>query len=302
LRAPRAIGLYAVAVILLGALFAPWLFWGVQRLSSQPPAAGSFAAYPFHRIFDRAVMIVAFAGLWPLLRAVGFRSWSDLGYARARGWWRHALGGWAVGVASFALIIIVIVAMGSRTPHFDKTAGQMAGAALHFLLAGIAIALIEETLFRGALQGAFQRGMRVAPAVVLSSVVYSAMHFLKPTGVNIPANQVGWESGFTCLAGIVSQSLLQRDILVEFVTLFLAGGVLGLAYAKTGALYLPIGLHAGWVLANESARFVEVRGTTENIAAWPILALLLVVIARLCRTTFKPLRAPEPSGSGRGAR
>jgi membrane protease YdiL (CAAX protease family) len=303
LRASRAIGLYAVAVILLGALLAPWLFWGVQRLTTQqPPAAWSFATYPFHRIFDRSVMIVALAGLWPLLRAVGFRSWRELGYARARGWWRHLLGGWALGVASFALIILVIVAMGSRSLHFDKTAGQMAGAALRYLLAGVAIALIEETLFRGALQGALQRGMRIAPAVVLASAVYSAMHFLKPMGVNIPANQVGWDSGFTCLAGIVSQALLQRDVLVEFVTLFLAGCVLGLAYARTGALYLPIGLHAGWVLANESARFLGARGATVHVVAWPMLALLLLVIARLCRTTFKPLRALEPSGSGPGAR
>ena len=289
-------------MILLGALFAPWLFWAVQRFAPQMAFTRFLATYPFHRIFDRSVLIVALAGLWPLLRVLGFRSWSDLGYVRARGWWRQVLAGWALGVGSFALIIIVIVAMGSRSLHFDKPAGQMAGAALHFLLAGIAIALIEETLFRGALQGAFQRGMPVALAVVLSSAVYSAAHYLKPLAVNIPASQVRWTSGFTCLAGIVSQSYLQRGILVEFVTLFLAGCVLGLAYARTGALYLPLGLHAGWVLANESARWLGARGATEHVAAWPMLGLLLLVIARLCRTTFKPLGTGKPSGSGRGAR
>ena len=301
MSASRAIGLYAVAVILLGALFAPWLFWGVQQMSGQPPAPGSFATYPFHRIFDRSVMIIAFAGLWPLLRAIGIRSWSDLGYAGTRGWAQHVVGGWALGIVSFVSIVAILVAMGSRSVHLDRPAGQFAAAAFHFLLAGIAIALIEETLFRGALQGALQRGMPAVFAVVVSSVVYSALHFLKPNSVNIPTNQVEWYSGFSCLVGVVSQSYAQRDILVAFVSLFLAGCVLGLAYSRTGALYLPIGLHAGWVLANESARWLGARGTTEHIVAWPMLGLLLLVVARLCRTTFKPLCAPVPSGSGRAA-
>jgi hypothetical protein len=301
LRASRAIALYVVAVILLGALFAPWLFWAVQRLAAQLSAVQPLAAYPFRRVFNRAIMIVALAGLWPLLRAIGFRSWSDLGYPRARGWWRQALLGWALGAGSLALVIITTVAWGSRTVHLDKPAGQMAAVAFHFLVAGILIALIEETCFRGALQGALQRGMSAAVAVVLASAVYSALHFLKPNGVNIPADQVAWNSGFACLRGILSQPSRLTDDLVAFVTLFLAGCVLGLAYVKTGALYLPIGLHAGWVLANESARWLKAGAIIEDAATWPMLVLLLVLIARLCRTTFKPLPGPGPSNSGPAA-
>ncbi len=293
MRASRAIPVYGLAVILLGALFAPWLFWAVQRLAAQGSVAQSLAAYPFRRVFNRSIMIVALAGLWPLLRAIGFRSWSDLGYVPSRDWWRHMLGGLGLGAGSLTLVILFTIVWGRRTLHFDKPAGQMAGVALHFLLAGILIALYEETFFRGALQGAFQRGMNVVAAVVLASAVYSGLHFLKPNGVNIPADQVAWNSGFTCLRGIVSQPFRQDDVFIAFVTLFLAGCVLGLAYVKTGALYLPIGLHAGWVLANESARWLKAGAIIEDMATWPMLVLLLVVIARLCRTTFKPLRSPK---------
>ncbi|HUJ71870.1 MAG TPA: hypothetical protein VLZ30_06470, partial [Verrucomicrobiae bacterium] len=59
MRASRAIPIYAVAVILLGALFAPWLFWGAQWLAAQTSVAQPLAAYPFRRVFNRAVMIVA---------------------------------------------------------------------------------------------------------------------------------------------------------------------------------------------------------------------------------------------------
>jgi membrane protease YdiL (CAAX protease family) len=295
LRASRAIGLYAVAVILLGALFAPWLFWGVQRFGAQTV----LATYPFHRIFDRSIMLVALVGLWPLLRAIGFRFWGDLGYVRARGWWRQVLGGFILGTGSLALIVIVTIAWGIRPAHFDKSADQVAEAVLRCFLVGIAVALLEETLFRGALQGALQRRIHVVPAIALASVVYSALHFLKPNLVKIPADRVAWDSGFECLIAIIPQSFRDRDAVIGFVTLFLAGCVLGLAYARTGALYVPIGLHAGWVLANEFARWLGGGSVIEYMACWPMLVVLLMVMARLCRTTFKPLRGPEPSGSGR---
>jgi len=76
-----------------------------------------------------------------------------------------------------------------------------------------------------------------------------------------------------------------------------------LAYARTQALYLSIGLHAGWVLVNEFVRWLAGIEVTRNPACWSMLAVLLVVMVRLCRTTFKPVRDPAaPSNFGCGAR
>jgi membrane protease YdiL (CAAX protease family) len=296
LRASRAIGLYFVAVILLGALLAPWLFWAVQQVAPRV-----YATYPFHRIFDRSIMLVALAGLWPLLRVIGFRFWSDIGYVRARGWWRHALAGYFLGVATLIVMVAVIVVFGGHRLVFTKTPEQMAGAALKFLFVGAAVAVIEETFFRGALQGALQRRLNMAVAVVLTSVLYSAAHFLKPNGVNIAANQVTWISGGKCLVWVVTQSLVGKDVFVGFVSLFLAGCVLGLAYARTKALYLPIGLHAGWVLVNEFMRWSATVDVTQDVASWPMLVVLLVLMVWLCQTVFQPLRGPGSSSSGHGA-
>lgn len=302
MRASRAIGLYFAAVILLGALLAPWLFWAVQQVAARVDVLHVYATYPFHRIFDRAIMLVALAGLWPLLRAIGFRFWSDIGYVRARGWWRHALAGYVLGVASLTVMIGLLVVFGGHPLVFTKTSGQMAGAAVKFFFVGAAVALIEETFFRGALQGALQRRMKAAGAILVASAVYSAVHFLKPNGVHIPADQVTWASGGKCLVWIVSQSLVQKGVFVGFVSLFLAGCVLGLAYAKTKALYLSIGLHAGWVLVNEFMRWSAAVNVTQNVASWSMLVALLVLVVWLCQTTFKPLRGPGLSSSGPGAR
>lgn len=301
MRASKAIGLYAIAVVLLGALCAPWLFWTVQWMGAHVAAAKWLAEQPFRRIFNRSVMIIALVGLWPLLRNIGIRSWNDLGYVPSRNWWKHVLIGFALGFGSLVIAVGISVALGGRSLALDKSAGETVGALVRYTLVGIVVALIEETFFRGALQGAFQRGMNVVVAVILTSLIYSALHFLKPKGVNISAGEITWSSGFTCLAGIVTRSFTGHDVLVGLVTLFLAGCILGLAYAKTRALYLSIGLHAGWVLANESARWFGAGRIVEDVIAWPVLALLLMVVGWLCTTKLKPLDVPEPSLSGRAA-
>jgi membrane protease YdiL (CAAX protease family) len=333
LRASRAIGLYFVAVILLGALLAPWLFWGVQQVAPRINVLHVYATYPFHRIFDRAIMLVALAGLWPLLRVIGFRFWSEIGYVQARGWWRHVLGGYILGVVSLTAMVALIVVFGGQQLVFTKTSGQMAGAAVKFFFVGVVVAVIEETCFRGALQGslerwidvvpdtitvsshllssrkttyyskvAMQRRMNLALAIGLASAVYSVVHFLKPNGVNIPANQVTWTSGGQCLVWVVTQSLVQKGVLVGFVSLFLVGCVLGLAYAETEALYLPVGLHAGWVLVNEFLRWSSTIDVIQDVASWPMLMVLLVMMVWLCQTIFKPLRGHGLSSFGHGAR
>ncbi|HUI06023.1 MAG TPA: CPBP family intramembrane glutamic endopeptidase [Verrucomicrobiae bacterium] len=302
MRASKAIGLYAGAVVVLGALSAPWLFWAVQWLAAEVPLARWLGAYPFRRVFSRALMIVAFAGLWPLLRNVGIRSWNTLGYASAAAWWKHVLIGFAIGLGSLVIALAVSVALGERSVALDRSAGEIVGAMLRYALVGVVVALIEETFFRGALQGVFQREMNVVVAVILASLIYSALHFLRPHGAGIAAEDVRWSSGFACLAELVTRSFAGRDVLISFVTLFLAGCILGLAYAKTGALYLSIGLHAGWVLANESARWLGAGKIVEDVIAWPVLALLLVLVQWLCSAKLKPLGVSEPSNSGRGAR
>jgi len=247
-------------------------------------------------------MIVALAGIWPLLRVLGLCSWSGLGYIRARGRSRHVLAGWALGAGSLAFLIIVTVAFGRHTLNLDKSAGQIAGAALRYFFVGVLVALVEETLFRGVIQGALQRGMNAVLALLSASAIYSAVHFLKPYNANIPADQVQWNSGFVCLAGVVPHSFDHHGVLISVVTLFLAGCVLGLAYVKTGALYLPIGLHAGWVWANEFARWLGAGSISDDMVAWPMLVLLLLVIARLWQNKLRPLPDLEPSRAGHDER
>ena len=69
---------YFAATLLIGALLAPPLFWAAQWLAAHQIFA-FLAGYDFEKFFHRALLIAALLLLWPLLRSLKIRSWSELG-------------------------------------------------------------------------------------------------------------------------------------------------------------------------------------------------------------------------------
>lgn len=290
MKPAAAILLYAVVVVGAGALIAPWIFWAL-------PATGNawLAGQPFRRVFDRCVMLAALAGLWPLLRSLGIRSCADLGFRYVVRWRAQLLAGIGLGIASFLVAGIASVALGAR--HFDlaRAEGHLLSSLLKFALAGIVVGLIEEAFFRGGLQGALQRAWPAKIALPVASVIYSALHFLKPAGVVINAGDVRWHTGFDCLAEVFSRSLATPGVGLAFVTLLLVGLILGWAFIRTRALYLSIGLHAGWVFtlktyvlltdgrATDATRWLGGGQLTENVLTWPVLLVVVFAVAAMTR-------------------
>ena len=294
--------MYAVLVVVLSALVAPWAFWSVQWLGNAVSGAAWLARQPFRRVFDRCVLVVAVAGLWPLLRAIGFRSWAELGYVRYPDGWKHALVGFIYGDGSFLLAGFILIALGARTLRTSFDSVNVAWVQVQFLISAVVVALIEETLFRGGLQGVLQRNGHQTRAIVITSAVYSFVHFLKPQTAGIPASDVTWLSGFQYLGTVLAKSVTQPGMAEGFATLWLAGCVLGLAFARTKALYLSMGIHAGWVLTLKSYAFCTTAVLAPRQAwwvrsdlisspvVWPILAVLFLGVNRLCHRKLRSLR------------
>lgn len=288
----KAITVYAVAILVLGALLAPWLFLFIAWLGARLPAVAGLAGQPFDRSFTRALLLVALAGLWPLFRTSGMGSWREFGYVRTNAWWREVLAGLAVGFGSLLLVGLLSLALGARMVTGHLARATIVARLLSFTASAVAVALIEETFFRGGLQGTLQRGTNPLTALLLTSAIYSALHFLKPAPMPLAPADVRWTSGFDCLARVVSRSLPEPGIAVGFVTLFLAGIILGLAFARTKRLYLSMGIHAGWVFALKSyvfftdatpgwIRWLGAGSLIRNILSWPVLAVLVIVFWRI---------------------
>jgi membrane protease YdiL (CAAX protease family) len=253
---------------------------------------GQWPSVPFRRVFDRALLGTALLGLWPLLRAVGIRSWNELGYVPSRRWWRQCLAGLLTGVGSFALAGGLLLLLQFRSLDLPEArAHQLVG----FALTGVVVAVIEETFFRGGLQNTVQRASNPWLAVVATSAVYSVVHFLKPKGAGVAYADVNWLSGFDYLGQILTRSWRTPGFGVGFVTLWLAGCILGLALVRTRALYFSMGIHAGWIFTLKTYAALTdavIRRTwwggaalVDNALVWPFL----VVVLWLCWKKLKPL-------------
>lgn len=243
----RRIALYFVAVLGLGALLAPWLYWGGTWLGGAMPSLEFLQRVTFQRYFNRAMLIAAIALLWPLVRSLHVRSWSDLGL-RPNPTWRRDLGvGFALACGLLFTLGAVLLATGLYAWRTPVKWSDLPNAAV----SAAAVSLLEETLFRGALLGVVLRTARAWPAQLFVAALFAIVHFLKPPENGAPVlaalGPIHWLSGFQLLPKVFWQFSEPWLLLGGFITLFVVGLTLGLATRSTHSLWSAIGLHTGWV-------------------------------------------------------
>jgi uncharacterized protein len=269
--AARLLGYFA-ATILFGAVAAPILYWSAQSLA----AHGIFpilAAFDFEAFFHRALLLGALLFLWPFLRWLRIKGLSDLALAPNRRWGRDVAIGFFISTLPILCCAVFLVALGNYTirPHVAW------GAVVAVTLTAVIVPFIEETLFRGVFMGVLLRDNRPWTAILLSSGIYSIVHFLKAPDQT--TTSVMWTSGFTSLAHSFVQFAEPMLLLAGFSTLFFIGVILAYARLRTRSLWLPIGLHAGWIFANSAFNKIAHR----EVVALPWLGKsLLIGIVPLC--------------------
>jgi uncharacterized protein len=285
MRPIRSLLIYFAVVFLGGALLAPWLYWLAQWAAGHWPAWSGVANKPFHRFLDRSMLGLALLCLWPLLRCGGARSWRDLGFVPHVRPARQILRGFALGWASLAAVALLALVCGARAFMLTHSTGEIFRHVINATWAAVIVAILEELVFRGALFGLLRQSMPWPAALVVSSAVYSAVHFIKSGETPLP---VQWNSGLLLLRAMLRHP---PPLIPAFLTLLVAGSILALCYQRTGALYFSIGLHAGWIfwlksygfLSHQSGAYDSFWGTDNLIDGWLsclVLLILFVVIAR----------------------
>jgi len=290
---------YLVAVFLGGALLAPWLHALVQTSADLVP---EFAAKPFHRYVNYSLQAFAVLGMVPLLRHLGIRSLAGIGLGADGDPMRRIGVGFVLGLASLGGVAGIAVLLGARTmrPEFDLSflAGKVAGA----MTTATIVAVLEEVLYRGAFYGALRRSLRPATALLMSSAIYAIVHFLESAP---HTGSVVWSSGLAILPRMLAGFLDVDKIIPGFFNLTFAGVLLGLAYARTGGLWLPIGIHAGWIFSLRLYRLVTQDGGPEACAlcgsvklvdGWLTLAALASVLAAVLALTLRERDVSPPAG------
>ena len=251
--------LYFLAVIVCGAALAPWLFdlgqWYVARAAEHGwnslPVLGGLAdearKADFQRYFNRAVLVSALALLWPAARLLKPSKGEIPGLRLRPGDTRDALAGFVLAGGMLLAMGWYLLSVGVFKQNPKADVASVLGAAL---TAAVAVAIIEDWLFRGAFTAIVGRALGPRQTLLVIALMFAVLHFMEPPeNLRIPHESVNAATGFQ-LAGTMLGRLASPATFAEgFLNLLVVGLLLGWARLATGGLWLGIGLHAGWVLA-----------------------------------------------------
>jgi membrane protease YdiL (CAAX protease family) len=252
-----------LAVIVLAGLIAAAVAFPAFELTS------SVAGWAFHRVASRIAMLILALELVWLCRRLNIRTKRDFGYGLP---WRRFVGQsalWCViGMATAAVGAGFLLATQLRVvdPTFVPSIKSIGRLLLIGLSSGLAVALIEETVMRGAMHTAIERESGAWAAALLTAPLFAILHFFAK--VRIPPDEVGWSSGFDLLVRSFAPLSHFSLVLDSFLSWLAVGLALSLTRALTGNIAVAIGLHAGWVVVLRMLQEGTVRGSSPAYAGW----------------------------------
>jgi len=224
----------------------------------------------------------------------------DLGLLRSKYGVSDVLMGFSFSMGSMVVIVVLMTLAGVFIPsfryEFDKGLSIFLGAQF----AAVSVGFLEEVFFRGMVFKGLLEDWRGVGAFIGANLFYSAIHFVSSPDQHF-LDSLQPLAGFTNLVASFHY-FSTPEIFPGFIGLFLVGLVLSYAFYRTGALYLGIGMHAGWVLCLKGLRvfgryktrhFGWLFGSTKpyfasGVAIWG--AVLAVGIAVHLVTRNRPIR------------
>lgn len=173
-------------------------------------------------------LVLAAAMLALYARMVRWFERRPVGELAAEGATARVLGGVAIGASLFVLVYAVLAALGVARWHGVEASAHVWAA----LGAAAAAAVGEELVFRGVVFRLLEDSFGTTVALIASAGLFGLAHAGNP--------------GATWISTVA--------IMLE------AGALLGLAYAWSRSLWLPIGLHLGWNFVEGGVFGVAVSG------------------------------------------
>ena len=231
--------------------------------------ASTLGDWAFHRVASRMAMLVLALELIWLARHLRIRGKADFGYGLP---WRRFIGlsllwgvcGMISGLAGAALLLGTHIRV--LDTAFVPGAASIARLFLMGLGSGVAVALIEETVMRGAVHTAIQRESGPWAAALLTAPLFAVLHFFAK--VRIPPQEVGWGSGFDLIARSFAPLANPHAVLDSFAAWLVVGLVLSLTRNLTGNIAVAVGLHAGWVIILRMLQLSTVHAGPTPFDAW----------------------------------
>jgi len=239
---------------------------------------GALLSYPLHLMlggdeglrFDKlmryATLLVALLAAVAWIHAGG-QGRTLFGLQRAGAPARLAFGV-ALGLGCMLGLYALLLGLGLYRVNAEFSWARLAELALKGLLSGVAVALLEESLFRGALLGALLHHAGGFAAAVLASAFFAMLHFLDFPRLEA-GTPIAWSTGLAALPHVLAPLLAPGKWLEAGSTLFMLGALLAALRLRHGDLLACLGLHGAIVACHRPLRhLVEL---TPEAAASPWL-------------------------------
>ena len=239
--------------------------------------AGAVLAYPLWLVLDPfleleyrkyltyATLINGIVISAAYLKTFSLLSLKAFGFSGSRTvFFRHLLRGCGYGIAIIIVIELLLYVLGIHEldPRRSYTVDVFALRLFKAVLAGLFISLLEESIFRGGLFAGLHNQVGATLAVLLSSFLSAAVHFIR-YGALPEGGEPGWLTGLQMLPAAFGR-FTQWTILDYFLTLFAFGVLLSLLRLRHKTLAASIGLHAGVVMAIKLADYYGQRANNSN--------------------------------------
>lgn len=217
--------------------------------------------YRFESWVTRSALLFLVIGLIPCFRYfdLNFRA---IGHNNSfANFSKQASYGFASGLLILGVVIFLLVFFDIRTLAND--AQLTFKLIFKALLAGLVVALIEETLFRGLFFKLTKNWHNAFTAVFVSSFFYAILHFIKPVE-HVEQNLLNFNTGFeVILNAFKGLAFMHLD---DFLALFVVGILLALVRLRTRTLSYCIGLHASWVFLIKITKELTNNNSSSNWA------------------------------------
>ena len=202
----------------------------------------------FHRVISRTTSLsglifsLLYVKYYGLLSSSGL-AWRATHHSKRVTFLQYMLAG--------ALIVLVmdLLLLSLGIYNFDAKANtsllSMATVVAKALLTGALVGLVEETIFRGALFAGLNKQSNRLIAMMVTSLLYSAVHFLKYRAVPEEI-AIGWLTGVQIFPAALFR--FSNPVTIDsFITLFILGLLFAMVRIRSNSLISCIGLHAGIV-------------------------------------------------------
>lgn len=181
-----------------------------------------------------------------LLKQIGWKGFSDLGWqAPKTEAFRSAAQGYVLGLLCMGGLLALSLLANARLVEPDEGVNLWLKVASGFLITGIGIGILEESMARGALFRSLARSTTPWLACLLTSLLFSYVHFAEIEHAETFSRGI-WPS---VQASLIGEFILENKgpLIMEFINLAVLGIVLCRMVSLKGHIWLAVGFHASAV-------------------------------------------------------